>query len=122
MPEDLTLHDVIFGTITRGPLERRFRARDRTIVVRLAPRLLAIEMEAQLVAAHAGRGIARVLSYQVAEDIAAGTLARVLQAFEPPPWVHMPPKIRAFLDHAAEQLGKLRVLHPEGQLRTGIEA
>jgi hypothetical protein len=30
----------------------------------------------------AGRGIARVLSYQVAEDIAAGNLVRVLQAFD----------------------------------------
>jgi DNA-binding transcriptional LysR family regulator len=75
------------------------------------------------VAARAGGGNARVLSYQVAEDIAAGTLVRVLQAFEPPPWPvhlisvsrsHVPSKVRAFPEHAAEQLSKLRVLHSEG--------
>jgi DNA-binding transcriptional LysR family regulator len=122
-PKELASHDVIFNTIPQGPLEWRFRARGRPTVVRLAPRLLVNEIEAQLVAARAGRGIARVLTYQVAEDIAAGALERVLQAFEPPPWpvqlvavsrVHMPPKVRAFLDHAAEELGKLRVIHSEG--------
>jgi DNA-binding transcriptional LysR family regulator len=122
-PEELASHDAIFNTIPQGPLEWRFRARGRATTVRLAPRLLVNEIEAQLVAARAGRGIARVLSYQVAEDIAAGNLVRVLQAFEPSPWpvqlvavsrVHMPPKVRAFMDHAAQELGKLWVIHSEG--------
>jgi DNA-binding transcriptional LysR family regulator len=130
-PKELAFHDVIFGTITQGPLEWRFRARGRNIVVRLTPRLLVNEIEVQLVAARAGRGLARVLSYQVAEDLAAGTLVRVLQAFEPPAWpvqllavsrAHMPPKVRAFLDHAAERLGKLPVLHSENRLPTNLEA
>lgn len=77
------------------------------------------EIEAQLVAARAGRGIARVLSYQVVEDLAAGGLVRLLQGFEPPPLpvqlvsasrAHMPPKVRAFLDHAAKHLGDLTVI------------
>lgn len=118
-PAELAPHDTIFGTSDQRPLEWRFRGRGRATAVRLAPRLLVNEVEAQLVAARAGRGIARVLSYQVIEDLAAGALVRLLQRFEPPPLpvqlvtakrAHMPPKVRAFLDHAAEHLGTLRVI------------
>ncbi|HVS78296.1 MAG TPA: LysR family transcriptional regulator [Steroidobacteraceae bacterium] len=119
-PADLALHDTIFGTATQRPLEWRFDGRGPAAIVRLAPRLLVNEAEAQLVAARAGRGIARVLSYQVADDISAGTLVRLLQAFEPPPLpvqlvavsrAYMAPKVRAFLDHAATRLERLRLIH-----------
>ena len=118
-PAELTAHDTIFSTSSWGPVEWRFGSRGRTTVVRLAPRLLANDVEARLDAARAGHGIARVLSYQVAEDLAAGRLVRVLRAFEPPPLPvqlvaasrpHMPPKIRAFLDLAAEQLAGIALL------------
>lgn len=118
-PAELTAHDTIFSTSSWGPVEWRFGSRGRTTVVRLAPRLLANDVEARLDAARAGHGIARVLSYQVAEDLAAGRLVRVLRAFEPPPLPvqlvaasrpHMPPKIRAFLDLAAEQLARIALL------------
>jgi DNA-binding transcriptional LysR family regulator len=88
--------------------------------VRLSPRLLVNEIEAQLIAARAGRGIARVLSYQVAEDLAAGALQRLLPAYEPASLPvqlvtlsggHRAPKVRAFLDHAAEALHELGVIH-----------
>lgn len=119
-PAELTAHDTIFSTSNSGPLEWRFVSRGRTTVVRLAPRLLANDVEARLDAARAGHGIARVLSYQVTEDLASGRLVRVLRPFEPPPLpvqlvaagrAHMPPKIRAFLDLAAEQLTALRAIH-----------
>ena len=89
------------------------------MVVRLSPRLLVNEVEAQLLAARAGRGIARVLSYQVADDLAAGSLIRLLPASEPPPLPvqlvtrgggHMTSKVRAFLDHAWERLRTLEVI------------
>lgn len=121
-PADLSTHDTIFGTSAQRPVEWRFGSGGRGSVVRLAPRLLVNEIEAQLVAARSGSGIARVLSYQVIEDLRAGTLVRLLQAFEPPPLpvqlvavnrVHMPPKVRTFLDYAAEHLGKLRVIHSD---------
>jgi len=124
-PAELATHDTIFGTSTQGSLEWRFGSRGRALVVRLAPRLLVNEVDAQLVAARAGRGIARVLSYQVVDDLAIGTLVRVLQEYEPPPLpvqlvagsrVHMPPKVRAFLDHAADQLKGLEVI------RAGVTA
>lgn len=119
-PAELAAHDTIFSTSTTSELlEWRFGSRGRTTVVRLAPRLLVNDVDARLAAARAGQGIVRVLSYQVAEDLAAGKLVRLLRAYEPPPLpvqlvtasrIHMPPKIRAFLDLAAEQLATLRVL------------
>ena len=119
-PAELTAHDTIFSTSTWGPLEWRFGSRARTTIVRLAPRLLANDVEARLDAARAGHGIARVLSYQVTEDLGAGRLVRVLRDFEPPPLpvqlvtasrAHMAPKVRAFLDLAAERLARLRAIH-----------
>jgi DNA-binding transcriptional LysR family regulator len=121
-PADLSSHDTIFGTSRQGSLEWRFGSRGRAAVVRLAPRLLVNEIDAQLVAARAGRGIVRVLSYQVVDDLATGALVRLLQEHEPPPLpvqlvtasrVHMPPKVRAFLDHAACQLESLKVIHAD---------
>jgi len=125
-PAELSSHDTIFGTGTEGLFEWRFGSRNRALAVRLAPRLLVNEVEAQLVAVRAGRGIARVLSYQVVDDLRKGTLVRLLQEYEPPPLpvqlvavsrVHMVPKVRAFLDHAADQLRSLKVIQVSQTLR-----
>jgi DNA-binding transcriptional LysR family regulator len=118
-PAELSNHDTIFGTATQGLLEWRFASRNKTLAIRLAPRLLVNEVEAQLSAARSGRGIVRVLSYQVVDDLAKGTLVRLLKDHEPPPLpvqlaaasrAHMPPKVRAFLDHAAARLQCLNVI------------
>src|ERR1700677_3703544 len=69
----------------RGAPEWRFGAEDRATVVRLSPRLLVNDAEAVLYATRAGRGIARLLSYQAADDLAAGTLMRLMVDFEPDP-------------------------------------
>lgn len=122
-PAELADHDTIFGTVFQGPLEWRFTFGGRTSVVRIAPRLRVNEVESQLLAARAGSGIARVLSYQAAADIAAGRLVRLLQSFEPAPLPvqlvtvsrqYMLPKVRAFLDYAAGELDRLDVIHAEG--------
>jgi DNA-binding transcriptional LysR family regulator len=72
-----------------------------------------------IAAARAGHGLARALSYQVAEDLAAGRLQRVMQAWEPPPIpVHLvypegrkaAAKVRAFVDFAAARLRRLPIL------------
>ncbi|MCJ2027498.1 LysR family transcriptional regulator [Methylobacterium sp. J-067] len=118
-PGDLATHDTILGQTRSGPLEWLF-GRTR---VRLAPRLIVNEVEAALTAARAGRGIARVLSYQAAEDIAAGRLVRLLPGHEPPPVPvqlvtpgadHRPARVNAFLDHASAALRALPVLHSDG--------
>ena len=121
-PRDLAGHDAIFSSGGRPtPVEWRFREGARGRVVRLAPRLLVNEVEAALVAARMGRGIAMALSYQVADDLAAGNLVRLLPMHEPSPLPvqlvapgggrHMASGgVRAFLDHAARSLGALEVI------------
>jgi DNA-binding transcriptional LysR family regulator len=80
------------------------------------------DVETQLTAARAGRGIARLLSYQVADDLTRGTLVRVLRAYEPPGLpvqlvtkgkTHRAPAVEAFLDLAAEALSRLPVIRGE---------
>jgi DNA-binding transcriptional LysR family regulator len=118
-PAALAHHDIIFGTMHERPSEWRFGSRERGPVVRFTPRLSVNEVESQLIAARAGRGLARLLSYQVAKDIAAGTLVRVLEAFEPDalpvqlvtPSPRIAPKVRAFLDTASVALERLAVIH-----------
>ena len=89
--------------------------------MRLAPRLIVNEVEAALIAARAGGGIARVLSYQAAEDIVAGRLVRLLAAYEPQPVPvqlvtpnqgFRPARVNVFLDYATAALRSLPVLHP----------
>ncbi|MDP4004201.1 LysR substrate-binding domain-containing protein [Methylobacterium sp. NEAU K] len=115
-PAELSDHDAILGVVRSGLREWRFGANR----VRLVPRLIVNEVEAALIAARAGRGIARVLSYQAAEDIAAGRLVRLLVAHEPPPLpVQLvtpsqglrPARVNAFLDYATAALRRLPVLH-----------
>jgi DNA-binding transcriptional LysR family regulator len=82
------------------------------------------DIESQLTAAREGRGIARLLSYQVADDLANGTLARLLRVYEPPPLpVHLvtkgrtlrAPSVDAFLDLAGPWLSSLAVIRASGQ-------
>jgi DNA-binding transcriptional LysR family regulator len=108
-PPDLAAHDTIFGMARSSAREWRFGPSARGAIVRLSPRLLVDDVEAQLQAAQAGRGIARPLSYQVTEQLAAGSLIRLLQDFEPQPLPvqlvtlsrgYMAPKIQAFINSA----------------------
>ena len=110
-PSDLATHDTIFGMARSPAREWRFGPSKRGPLVRLSPRLLVDDVEAQLQAAQSGRGIARVLSYQVSDELASGVLVRLLQDFEPEPLSvqlvtlsrsHMAPKVRAFLDSAVQ--------------------
>ncbi len=81
--------------------------------VKIAARLAVNTIEAALGSALDGRGVARVLSYQVAGDLRAGRLVRLLPGCEPPPLpVHLVApegrlsvaKVRAFADFALPRL------------------
>jgi DNA-binding transcriptional LysR family regulator len=119
VPADLAKHDTIFGMARSSAREWRFGRKRRGAVVRLSPRLLVDDVEAQVQAAKAGRGVARMLSYQVAEELAAGTLVCLLREFEPEPLpvqlvtlsrIHMTPKVRAFIDTAVKVLRDVDVI------------
>ncbi|HWB51719.1 MAG TPA: LysR family transcriptional regulator [Stellaceae bacterium] len=120
-PEALMQHAVVHVIGRPLPSEWRFRAGRRERVVRLAPRLTVNEIEAALVAVRTGHGITRVLSYQVAEELEAGTLVRLLRDYEPPPLPvslvaasDMPTAgVRAFLAHAIPLLSALPVVQAE---------
>jgi len=120
-PADLARHEALLGT-SRGAMEGTFAGRRRGAPTHLAGRLRVDDIETRLRLAREGRGIAQFLSYQVAEDLAAGRLVRLLRRFEAPPLpvqlltkgrAHRAPKIEAFLDFAATKLSALPVLHPD---------
>ncbi|MFA1238315.1 LysR family transcriptional regulator [Serratia odorifera] len=118
-PAQLTDHHTIIGTQHGALREWRFGPQENHERVRLTPRLMLNDVESQLLAARAGQGIARLLSYQVADDLAAGSLVRVLTSFEPQALPvqlvanqvqQMPLKVRTFWDFAFAQLSQLRQL------------
>lgn len=115
-PADIPAHETIASVAANQTLNWRFGGPRRGSAVVLAPRLIVNEVESVLIAARAGRGLARVLSYQAAEDLAAGTLMRVLPEFEPaslPVQLVVPggrqpaSRVRAFMDHAVARLPRL---------------
>lgn len=118
-PPDLATHDTIFGMARSPAREWRFGPPPRGAIVRLSPRLLVDDVEAQIQAARAGRGIARPLSYQVRAELASGSLIRLLQDFEPEPLPvqlvtlsrgYLAPKVRAFLDSAVKHFRDIDVI------------
>jgi DNA-binding transcriptional LysR family regulator len=121
-PADLAAHAAILSNARGLAPEWRFGPHGAASSVRLAPRLTINDIEAVLAVVRDGHGVTQALSYQVADDLKAGRLVRLLRAYEPAPVPvqlvtlsarHMPRRIRAFLDHAAAELSKLPVLRPE---------
>jgi DNA-binding transcriptional LysR family regulator len=112
-PADLESHDCIASDILDSPDVWRFGTGKSEITVTVHPRLRVTTAEAAVDAAAASIGVARLLSYQVAQALADGTLALVLEEFEPLPrpvsLLHaggklVPLKLRAFLDFATPRL------------------
>jgi DNA-binding transcriptional LysR family regulator len=118
-PENLADHDVIYSSTVPGPPEWRFAGPRGPQTVRVRPRFMVNAIEVVVAEALAGRGLTRVMSYQVAEELADGRLTRLLEAFEPEPIAVQlvtasarlrPARVSAFLDFAAAQLGRLDVV------------
>ena len=112
-PADLSAHDCVTFESLMASDAWRFPDGRPNPSVAVHSRLVVNTAEAAIDAAIAGVGITRVLSYQVADALRAGTLAVALQDFEPEPWpvsfVHasgrlLPLKVRAFLDFATPRL------------------
>lgn len=117
-PDELAKHEAVLGA-SRGTIDWVFAGTRRGAPMHMTGRLRVDDVETRLRAARDGRGIAQLLSYQVAEDLAAGRLVRLLQAWELPPLpvhlvtkgrAHRAPKIEAFLEFAAKRLLALPVL------------
>jgi DNA-binding transcriptional LysR family regulator len=112
-PGELSAHDCITFDGLMSPDGWKFAVGKSIVSVAIRSRLTVNTAEAAIDAAIAAVGVTRVLSYQVASALRAGTLALALRKFEPAPWpvslVHagqglLPLKLRAFLDFAAPRL------------------
>src|SRR5262249_18781937 len=113
-PSDLARHQII--AMAHIPSSWTFPPRSGSSAprtVQFAPRLVLNSVRVALVSLLRGRGVARVLSYQVAEHVRQGELEIVLADDEPPPLpVHLlspqgrlsVPRVRAFMDFAAPRL------------------
>ena len=112
-PKELATRDCITFAGLMSADSWTFKAGKTDVAVAIRSRLVVNTAEAAIDAAVAGIGVTRVLSYQVAHAVRAGTLVVALQEFEAAPspvsLVHagqplLPQKLRAFLDFAAPLL------------------
>lgn len=112
-PADLQRYrTVVAANVTQGA-EWRFDDRGQSVAVRLQPALSITSNRAAILAAERGFGLTRVLSYQIAPQIAGGTLQIVLPEYELPALpVHLlyaqgrqaAAKVRAFVEFCAERM------------------
>ena len=110
IPADLAQRDAIAFSLSTSPEEWSFASGET-----LSPptQVVVNSNDVAIAAALAGRGLARVLSYQIAPELRAGELQIVLAEFEPPPIPisvvyaegrRAAAKVRAFVDFAVERL------------------
>jgi DNA-binding transcriptional LysR family regulator len=118
-PADLAHHEAVLGTVRTAPSWDFARRRGG---VKATARLRSDDIETRLRAVLDGRGIGQFLSYQVADDLAAGRLVRLLRTYEQQAIpVHLltkgrtnrAAKVDVFLDFAARRLLALSVLRQE---------
>ncbi|WP_437645515.1 LysR family transcriptional regulator [Sorangium sp. So ce362] len=112
-PADLAQRDTISFSPTGAPAEWSFASGARVEKVLPPSQLLVNTADVAIAAAVAGRGLARVLSYQIGPELRDGRLSIVLPAFEPPPVpIHVvhaegrraAARVRAFVDFLVERL------------------
>jgi DNA-binding transcriptional LysR family regulator len=113
VPADIATHAVVVFSGLSGVERWGFRGHAFETSVAIKPRLTVTTAEAAVDAARAGFGITRVVGYQAADDIARGTLVRLLKGYEGeelpihllyPGGRYLPPKLRAFLDFTMPRL------------------
>lgn len=112
-PDDLRDHDCIAINDVGSPIAWKFRNGRHVVPVQIRSRLCVNTSEAAVLAAIAGAGLTRVMSYKMDAARCAGSLELVLEAFEPEPLpVHIvyaprnpvPLKLRAFLNWVMPRL------------------
>lgn len=112
-PQDLDDHAIISSGGVTPMLDWGFAKGGKAIAQRVHPRMKTTTNDSAIAAAVAGLGITRLLSYQVASHLQAGTLRTVLEEFEPaalPIHVvhregrHATQKVRSFIDLAVDIL------------------
>lgn len=113
-PEELLEHCIIASSAGNNAVGWRFNTKEEgEKTLRIKPRLTVTTNDAAIEAAVRGFGITRLLSYQVAPQLASGDLKIILSNYEPAPRpIHIvhregrytSTRVRAFIDLMAEQL------------------
>jgi len=112
-PEELTDHNLIVSSAAGNVSSWRFAGVNGMRSQRIKPRLVVTTNDAAIEAALRGFGITRLLSYQVAQEVADGQLRILLEDFEPDPSpIHVvhregrftQAKIRNFIDFISARL------------------
>ena len=112
-PDDLKQHTLIASKAGSGSIDWRFPINGQLKPLAVKPRFTVTTNDAAIEAAVQGFGITRVLSYQVATQLAAGELKIVMENYEPAPKpVHIihregrfaAAKVRSFVDLLAARL------------------
>lgn len=123
-PEDLARHRVVAASGVSPTDDWAFQAAGARRTVRVRPRIVANTNDGPLEAALRGYGLTRLLSYQVAPQLASGALEKVLAGFEGPDLPvhvihregrHGSAKVRSFVDLAVERLRADPALNQEGR-------
>ena len=107
---DLESHEIVLQSTDTGRMDWQFDVPGKgTKTVKPRARLIVNQAETAIESALTGYGLIRVLSYQVADELANGRLIRVLQDFEPSPLPvrlvyaskrFLPLRTRTFIDFA----------------------
>ncbi len=117
LPHDLLQHTLISSNAAQGVTDWHFAHKKS---IRVSPRLTVTSNDGAIEAARSGLGITRLLSYQVADCLAAGELKIVLENHEPEPLpvsiVHREgrfasSKVRSFIDLMSDHLRNHKVLN-----------
>ena len=112
-PADLCDHQTVSSTRLAINSEWVFQSKGITKNIQTRPRLQVNTVSAAVESAVVGWGLTRVLSYQVADELASGSLVEILQPFEdreiPIHLLHheghlSSAKTRSFINYAADRL------------------
>ncbi|MEJ5056953.1 MULTISPECIES: LysR family transcriptional regulator [unclassified Pseudomonas] len=120
-PGDLSSANIVMSSASHLLSDWQFVNDGNALSFRFNPRLVVTANQAAINIACLGWGITRVLSYQVASQVANGGLEVVLQDFEPPALPiqvvyqknqRVPAKVRTFVDFLVERLAQDLALKP----------
>lgn len=112
-PSELATHAIVASAADGRSDRWTFADGEQTMEIEIAPRLIVSTNDAAILAAEAGAGLTRVMSYQIDEALRAGRLERLLQHHESAPLPvslvtiegrHGAAKLRTFVRFAAERL------------------
>ncbi|WP_047535267.1 LysR family transcriptional regulator [Methylotenera sp. N17] len=112
-PDALVKHQLIVAGAISATVDWRFENDGSPVSIRIKPRLRVTSNDAAIEAAVLGLGITRLLSYQIATQLASGELKIIMREFEPKPMpiniIHREgryasAKIRSFVDLMSTRL------------------